>query len=315
MPQDLALKKRSLSTTETPDNTPGDGPPSRIRLDERPKRRSPYQALAWPAVAAVGGVALFELARARFQRSQMFAPTRFPEGRWDPNSHGVPAEDVWFETADGVRLHGWWTPAAGTRTTVIYCHGNTGSVADRLDVLAELCKLDVNLFAFGYRGYGRSEGAPSPEGVKIDVCAAIDYVSSHHGVRLEDLVLFGHSLGGAVAIQGAHRRKVAGLIVQSSFTDIASMARAYFPKLPMHLVARNYLQSIAIVPHLEMPKLFIHGTEDETVPHFHGEHLFAAAAEPKTFISVPGGMHNDLHITARDVWFDAGRHFIERCTA
>ncbi len=176
---------------------------------------------------------------------------------------------------------------------MLYCHGNRGSIADRIDIFRQMFRIKVNVFAFDYRGYGRSEGSPSERGLFADVRAAIDLLVDR-GHPLSSLLLFGHSMGGAVAIDGAWRRAVGGLVVQSSFTQLKDMARHRYPDLPMHWITSNNFRSIEKVPHLKMPKLFIHGTSDQVVPYAHGETLYRAAAEPKSFLRVPGADHHDV---------------------
>ncbi|MCG8457053.1 MAG: lysophospholipase [Holophagales bacterium] len=257
-----------------------------------------------PSLAVAGGLGALELARSRFQHRHMFAPTRHPEGDWDPAAQGLGAEDVWLESEDGTRLHGWWMPlpSAGRSParepmTVVYCHGNSGNMSGRIDVFQGLHRLGVHVFAFDYRGYGRSDGSPSEAGVCADVRAALDHVVEVLGVPWHRILLFGHSLGGAVAIHGAlHRPDIAGLVVQSSFTQVTDMARHFFPDIPVHWITRNGFRSEETVARLEMPKLFIHGGADPTVPFEHGERLFAAAAEPKIWLPVARAGHNDVHL-------------------
>jgi pimeloyl-ACP methyl ester carboxylesterase len=162
-------------------------------------------------------------------------------------------------------------------------------------VLLNLRRLGVNLFAFDYRGYGRSEGVPTEAGVYRDVRAAWDHLVARRGQTPKSILLFGHSLGGAIAIDGALHREVAGLVVQSSFTQVRDMARTIYPSIPLHLIARNQFKSLEKVPRLRMPKLFIHGSVDPTVPIEHGRRLFAAAADPKEWYEVPRAGHSELH--------------------
>lgn len=264
-------------------------PPSRKRL-------SPtllFLRFAVPPLALIGAVGALELFRRRFESGRLFLPTRYPDGSWDPQAEGVVHEDVYFPSTDRTRLHGWWLEHPEAKTTLIYCHGNRGSIADRLRIFRQLLRIKANVFAFDYRGYGRSTGTPSERGLYADVRAAIDLLTER-GHPLESLVLFGHSMGGAVAIDGAWHRAVGGLVVQSSFTQLKDMARHRYPDLPMHWITSNNFRSIEKVPYLEMPKLFVHGTADEVVPYHHGEELFRAAAEPKTFLRVPDAGHHDV---------------------
>ena len=269
--------------------------------------------LTLPSLALAGGLGALELARSRFQHQRMFSPTRYPEGCWNPAEHGVPFEDVFFDSEDGTRLHGWWIEHPRPRMTVVYCHGNTGSLGERVEIFRYLRRLRVNVFAFDYRGYGRSDGSPSEKGLFADVRAAIDHVTGERRVGLHRLVLFGHSLGGAVAVDGASHRPVAGLVVQSSFTQVRDMARHFYPDLPLHWIARNAFRSIEKVPQLTMPKLFVHGGEDPTVPYEHGERLLAAAAEPKYWLRVGRATHNDLHLRGGRRYLSRVSRFLRVC--
>ena len=257
--------------------------------------QSRLSSLAWPALALTGGLGVLGYLRSRFRHSRVFLPDRYPDGVWQPRSFGLPAEDLWFEVEDGIRLHSWWVPHKRARGTILYCHGNTGSIASRIGVFKYLRNLRVNLLAFDYRGYGRSAGSPSEKGLYADVRAAFDLLVDELGQSPAKILVFGHSLGGAVAIDCALDRPMAGLIVQSSFTHIRDAARNMFPTLPMHLAATRQFRSIDKVGQLTMPKLFIHGQADETVPSGLGEALFEAASDPKQLYLVRAAGHNDIH--------------------
>lgn len=256
----------------------------------------PWLRYTLPSLAVAGGLGLLELARQRFQHGHMFSPTRYPEGIWDAEVHGLKTRDIFFESEDGTALHGWWMPHEEAKLTVVYCHGNSGNIAERVDVFQQLLRLKFNVFAFDYRGYGRSAGSPSESGVFADVRAALDYTAEFLA-PWHETVLFGHSLGGAIAVDGAlNRPEIAGLVVQSSLTQASDMARHFYPDLPVHLLSRNAFRSIEKVPRLTMPKLFIHGREDLTIPFVQGERLFGAAAEPKAFLPIARAGHNDVHL-------------------
>lgn len=258
-------------------------------------RRPRLSSLALPTLAVTGGVSALGYLRSRWQRSRVFLPNRYPDGVWEPQSFGLAAEDVWFESTDGVKLHGWWIPRASARGTILYCHGNTGSIAHRIGVFRHLQRLRVNVLAFDYRGYGRSSGSPSEAGLFRDVRAAFDHLVDSLERRPSEIIVFGHSLGGAVAVDCALDRPMAGLVVQSSFTHIRDAAKAMFPTLPLHLAATREFRSIDKVGRIDVPKLFIHGDCDDTVPVELGEKLFAAASEPKELLVVRRAGHNDVH--------------------
>lgn len=266
-----------------------------------------------PSLAVAGGLGLLEWLRGRFQRSQVFLPDRYPNGIWDPAPFGLTAEDVHFSSEDGVALHGWWVPHPKPVAAVLYCHGNSGSLAHRIGFFRFLKRLKVDLLLFDYRGYGRSAGTPSERGLFRDVRAAYDLLTGSLGRREEEVIVFGHSLGGAVAVELALHRRPAGLVVQSSFTDLRSMARRLYPQLPVGLLCRNQFRSIDKVGRLELPKLFVHGTGDGTVPFEMGRALYESAAAPKEFLAVERAGHNDLQTQGGAGYLRRLGRFIKRC--
>ena len=268
--------------------------------------------LAWPSLAlTVGGIGAYLLNRV--QHSQVFCPARYPHGIWQPAAYGLPAEDVFFDNADGLKLHAWWVPRPKARGTVLYCHGNNGNITTRIGVYGQLRRMGLNVFAFDYRGYGRSAGQPSEAGVFQDVRAAYDYLTGTLAQSPASVLLFGHSLGGAVAVDAALHRQVAGLIVQSSFTQVRDMIRTLFPRSPLFLVARNQFRSLSKVARIEVPKLFIHGGDDPTVPIELGRKLFAGAAEPKDWYEIPRAGHHDLYRHGGLRYFWRVQRFCRRC--
>ncbi len=267
---------------------------------------------ALPLLVAAGGGAGGWL-RNRLQARHLFNPVKYPHGIWMPSEHGLPARDVWFASEDGTKLHAWWVPRARARGTVLYCHGNNGNISTRVGALAHLSSLGLNVFAFDYRGYGRSHGSPSEEGLYQDARAAHDYLSGVLGQRPESILLFGHSLGGAIAIETALHRPVGGLVVQSSFTHVRDMAKSLFPRSPLFLVARNQFRSLDKVQALAVPKLFIHGMDDPTVPFEMGRRLFEAAAEPKEWHPIARAGHNDVYRPGGWRYHRRLRKFCRRC--
>jgi fermentation-respiration switch protein FrsA (DUF1100 family) len=268
-----------------------------------------------PALTAAGTLGALGFARAHFQNRRLFSPERYPSGDWRPVARGFEALDCWFPSEGGLQLHGWWIPRRNARATLLYCHGNSGSLGLGVRVLRHFAALEANLFAFDYRGYGRSEGKPSELGLFQDARAAFRHLAGSLGQDPRSVVLFGHSLGGAVAIDSALDLPVAGLVVQASFTDVRGMARSLFPRLPMHWLARNQFRSIDKIPRIAVPKLFIHGRQDETVPFAMGCQLYEAAQGEKLLVAIDGGGHNDLHLRGGQRYLDSLQSFLDRCTA
>lgn len=261
----------------------------------QPPRASRWLGMSLAAAGVAGGVGLLDFVRRRYQHQQLFGPARFPHGSWDPHRYGVRVRSVYFPSLDGVRLHGWWLPRAEARGTLIFFHGSAGNLGGHVEALQVLSRLGVNLFAFDYRGYGRSDGSPTEAGLCRDGRAAFRHVTDELGEPADRVLLYGHSLGGAVAIDTALHGPAAGLVVQSSFTDVKDMARALFPSVPLHWVARNQFRSIDKVGRLTLPKLFVHGTADAKVPADHSRALFEAASDPKDLYWVEGAEHGDVH--------------------
>ncbi len=306
----------SEETTQTP---PVEVPETEPAAERAPAEASAAgtrlsEAASWLAalLGSVGGIGALGYLRGRYQHNSLFLPDEAPRGgvldASADGADGVAAEDVWFESGPlgrGVRLHGWWMEHPKAAGTVLYCHGSSGTIAHRIGVYRQLREVRVNVLAFDYRGYGRSEGVPSERGLLTDVRAAYDHLVGPLGRSPEEILLFGHSLGGAVAIDAALDRQAAGLVVQSSFTDLKDMARARYPKLPLHLITRNGFRSIEKVARLTLPKLFIQATDDPTVPASVSRRLYEAAAPPKDLFEVESDGHNDVHL-------QGGRRYVRR---
>ena len=240
----------------------------------------------------------------------IFHPSRYPDGFWNPASQGVLAQDIYFTTEDGIKLHGWFIPAENAVATLLWFHGNAGNISHRLDNIQRLARLNLNVFIFDYRGYGRSEGVPSEAGIYKDSQAAYGAVLRLDGVSVDTLFLFGRSLGGICAVQTAMNWPAKGLLLESVFTNSSDMARKIFPLIPLGWAMKSKLDAVSKVPHLRLPKLFLHGTDDEIVPYDMGRKLFDAAAEPKTFYSIAGAGHNDTYVLGGDEYFNALNQFI-----
>ena len=265
-------------------------------------------------IQSVGLLVLFIVAYAAFlllfENKIIFYPSRYPEGFWDPASVGVVAEDVYFTAEDGVKLHGWFLPAKNAVATLLWFHGNAGNLSHRLDNIQRLTPLNLHIFIFDYRGYGRSEGEPDEQGIYMDSQAAYKKVLAMDGVSIESLFLFGRSLGGICAVETASNNPARGLILESVFTSASDMSRKVFPLIPLGWALRSRLDAVEKVPHLQLPKLFLHGTQDEIVPYDLGRKLFDHAGEPKTFYDIEGAGHNDTYILGGRGYFNALNRFI-----
>ena len=224
---------------------------------------------------------------------------------------GLPLEEVWFQAEDGTKLFGWYVEASPAAPVLLWCHGNAGNVIHRLENLAELYRLGLSVFIFDYRGYGRSAGKPSEEGLYQDALAAHAYLTNRRGVRPERLILFGRSLGAAVAGTVAGERPAAGLILESPFPSIAAMARAHYAGLPMHWLLSGRFPLNERLQRVSMPVLVIHGDRDDIVPIALGREVFDAAREPKSFYVIEGADHNDSYLVGGRAYFQRLKQFIQ----
>ena len=236
-----------------------------------------------------------------------------------PPSLALDERTVTFVTPDSVTLGAWIIPAptaAPDAPWVLISHGNYGNIGfgGRPQFYAWFRDLGVNLFAYDYRGFGDSDGVPSEPGVYTDAMAAYRYLTDTLRVPSSRIILFGHSLGTGVAIELARRVPAAGLIVEDAYTSVADRGQEVFPFLPIRLIARSRFASIDKVGGLGLPKLFLHARNDRTIPIQHGRTLFAAAAEPKQFVTLDAG-HGDAYAADRAAYYGAIDAFIRRVTA
>lgn len=223
---------------------------------------------------------------------------------------GLPLQEVWFDSRDGARLFGWYVESRETRTVLLWCHGNAGNIIHRLENLVELYRLGLSVFIFDYRGYGRSSGTPSEEGLYDDALAAYAYLIETRHVAPERLVLFGRSLGAAVAADVVSRKPAAGLILESPFPSVGAVARAHYLGLPVDWLLGAEFNLIERLRKITVPVLVVHGDRDEVVPIQLGRLVFEAAREPKSFYLVPGADHNDLYQVGGRPYFQRIKQFV-----
>jgi fermentation-respiration switch protein FrsA (DUF1100 family) len=212
---------------------------------------------------------------------------------------------------DGPRLRGWWVPAETARATVLFLHGNAGNISHRVDSLRILHQLGLNTFIFDYRGYGRSEGTPSEQGTYRDAEAAWEYLIRKHGVAPRRLVVFGRSLGGAIAAWLASRHRPGALVLESTFTSVPDLAAQLYPFLPVRWLSRFRYSTEEHLRGVSCPVLIVHSPEDEIVPFSHGLQLFSGAREPKELLRIRGG-HNDGFLVSGTSYTEGLRGFLER---
>lgn len=231
-------------------------------------------------------------------RQMVFFPARYPEGPWDLQSR-FAAEDVFLTGPDGVKIHGWLIPAATPAfgLTTLYLHGNAGNLTHRIDHIAAITQAGSELLIIDYRGYGKSEGAPSEEGLYLDAATAYDWLAAQ-GRRT--IILHGESLGTAPAVELATRREAAALILEAPFPSAKAVAQQVLPLLGPLIVSG--FETITRMPHVGCPVYVIHGDRDEVIAYKLGKEVFEAGAQPKQMWTVEGAGHNDIVAAAGEAY-------------
>jgi fermentation-respiration switch protein FrsA (DUF1100 family) len=249
----------------------------------------------------IGAYLLVCLLAFLFQSRLVYFPDRTLAA--DPSAVGLAFETVTLEAEDGPSLHGWWIPAEGTGRTLLFFHGNAGNISHRLESVLVFHRLGLSVLLFDYRGYGRSEGSPNEEGTYADARAAWSYLTGERGLRPSEIVLFGRSLGAAVAAELAGRVRPSGVIFESAFPSVPDLGARVYPWLPVGLLARIRYDTAARVENLRCPKLFVHSRGDDIVPFALGLRLFERAAEPKRLLEIRG-THNDGFLVSGKLYTD-----------
>ena len=216
----------------------------------------------------------------------------YPTARIDktPADIGLKYENIYLHTTDKVRLHGWFIPAQDATKTVLFFHGNAGNISHRLASIAIFHKLKVNVFIIDYRGYGQSEGKPSEQGLYTDARASWDYLLNR-GIKAKAIIIFGRSLGGAVAAQLASQVNPDALILESTFSSVRDQAKASFPVLSNLVVLRFKFDTATAIKNVRCPLLILHSPDDEIISFSHSEKIYANANHPKYFARLKGD-HN-----------------------
>ena len=235
----------------------------------------------------------------------------FPDrgARADPAQFGLSAEALSPKTSDGLILDGWRIRGGG-RAALVYFHGNAGSIGDRLErarILVDELHLDV--FLVDYRGYGRSQGSPGESGLYADGLAMYDAAAAR-GFTPDRIILFGESLGCAVALETALRRACAGVILEAPFLSMEAMRRRYYPWIPGFFL-RLQFDNGAKIPRVSAPKLIAAAERDEIVPPEQTRRLFELAAPPRTYFVIAGASHNDTYLVGGRRYIEAWKRFLD----
>lgn len=242
-----------------------------------------------------------------WQPSMVFFPMSIHEQ--NPGDWGLEYEDVFLDTDDDVRLHGWYIPREGTSKTVLFFHGNAGNISHRGESIKIFHRLGLNVFIVDYRGYGKSTGKPSEQGIYADARSAWDYLNLERVIYEEDIIIFGRSLGGVIASQLASEVYPGKLIIESGFSSSRDMARKIFPILSNVIFLRYGFNAVENMKKIRCPVLVAHSPHDDIIPFRLGEKIFRAANEPKWFLKMRGD-HNSGFLTSQPEYEQELKAFI-----
>ena len=236
------------------------------------------------------------------QSKLLYHPYKELDG--SPKDLGLAYESVSFRAADGPLIDAWLVPASTPKKGVIlFCHGNAGNISHCLSVINTLHNLDLSVLIFDYRGFGRSEGSPSESGTYNDARAAWDYLVSTRGVAPGRIVIYGWSLGGAVAARLAATlppdQQPAAVVIASAFSSLGDMAAHHYPLFPTRLLLRFDYPTAADAARIRRPTLVIHSVDDEIVPFAQGRRIFDAITAEKLFLQASGGHNEDFEFSSR----------------
>lgn len=258
----------------------------------------------WIVIIIAGAYLLFAGFLFIFQSHYVY----YPEGVLlaDPSSIRLDFQSVFFETVDGVELSGWFIPSESARGVILFCHGNAGNISHQLESIQIFHRLRLDVFIFDYRGYGQSKGKPTEQGTYKDAQAAWRYLVEERQVPPSQVIVFGRSLGGAVASWLAQSHTPGALILESTFTSLPDIAATLYPYLPVRLSRFKY-NTAEYLGRVGCPVLVVHSRDDEIIPFSHGCQLLKIARKPKKFLEI-SGTHNEGFITS-------GKHYEEGLNA
>jgi pimeloyl-ACP methyl ester carboxylesterase len=241
--------------------------------------------------------------------SLIFQPSRGVDLRLE--DLGIEGEEVFLRSEDGVRLHAFFLPAPGASRALLFLHGNAGNASQRLPNAAQLVQLGTHVLLLDYRGFGLSQGKPSEPGVYADARAALAHLVETRGFPEARIVIFGRSLGGAVAVDLAQERGLAGLVLESTFPSVADVARSVLGA-PAALLLRGRFESGRKLARVRCPLLFFHGDRDRVIDFALGRRLFELAPGPKAFETIPGAGHNDTTQVGGRAYFARILRFLDQ---
>ena len=242
-----------------------------------------------------------------FQNHLIFHPSEFMTD--SPDRLEIPWSDHYVETEDGTMIHGWLLKNEDAEHTVVFSHGNAGNISGRLDIAKTIYDEGVSVFLYDYRGYGNSEGSPNEDGFFDDARSVVNYLAGEQGIPTDSMIFYGRSLGGSAAAHQASEFSGAGLVLDSAFANIRSMAQSAYPFVPSFLVRAEFPTDEYLMSRGSIQVLIMHSPDDQIVPFDQGRKLYEKAEGEKKFVELRGG-HNDNFHNSIDIYEEAWMEFI-----
>ncbi len=239
----------------------------------------------------------------------------FPEKEFyeKPADFGFDYEEVFLKTPDGILLHGWLLKSPQEKGVILFFHGNAGNISNRLYKTKGWIERGFSVFLIDYRGYGKSQGHITHErDVLVDAQTAFAWLAEIKKTPLDRLIFYGESLGTYPAIRMGAEKKAGGVILEAPFTSFYELAREHYPFLPAGMLKDFEFPNAQYIAQLQSPLFILHGTRDEICPYNMAGELFEKAPEPKGFLSIPNGAHNDLPMIAGEDFWDKPCEFISK---
>lgn len=255
----------------------------------------------------ISGIVLTAIYVKYLERRNLFFP--FKEIESTPCAIGLSYEDVYFVTEDNKKINGWFIPANDAKYTILFFHGNAGNISHRLDKIKIFHDLGLNIFIIDYRGYGKSQGRPSKAGLYLDAKGSYGYLIGKFKTKPSSIILYGESLGGAVALELATKAEARAVITEETFSSMRDIAKDIYPFLPSFFVSDAF-NSLSVIEKVSIPKLIIHSQDDEMISFKHAQKLYDKAKEPKTLAAI-NGSHNSAFLESEKEYIRHIREFIE----
>ena len=218
-----------------------------------------------------------------------------------PAEAGLLYEDLMLEASDGIKISAWYIPAVNPGATVLFLHGNGGNISHRLEFIEMFYSLGISTMIIDYRGYGKSEGAPTEQGTYLDSEAARDFLVSEKNIDPESIIFYGRSLGGPIAARLAGKYPPAALVLDSTFTALGDVGAKLYPYLPVRKFLKFKYNTIGYLKEVDCPVIVIHSISDGYIPFSHGQKLFEAVKGKKELVET-GGDHNTNFMVSRQVY-------------